>query len=385
MVPLPDGKYKALAENGQSEHAVKATVKPAAEPAAALGPEITKGPPLARADSEEVCCLYCTDPASPEHGFIPASPCLCKGALAAYHTECLRADLLRNWRLRCSVCRSEFTYEREVIQHSVLRRIRVGLKLRELQLVLIIGGLSWLLLHALQTDTVANYHRRISRGDDKEQARHDAILVLGWSGFAKSLLVTFCCFFALLKISATAYCTVVVKLLAAAPVHDAGGVQRDGASTAEASGSGDLEACAPPQPALPIVLLEFGYEVTPDMRSRKTYPRALVAFDRAMRLNAKRESAAAAQASRANPEAVAEPAEAADIELGVVAESTIDIMPAGVAPSTRGAPVVAGAGGATPAAPTAAIVSTTRERSGATMNPTSSDQLAATPPPSQPS
>jgi len=39
------------------------------------------------------------------------------------HTECLREDLLRNFRVECSVCRQPYTYTRTVHRHHFFKRL----------------------------------------------------------------------------------------------------------------------------------------------------------------------------------------------------------------------------------------------------------------------
>jgi len=232
------------------------------------GPGGAQRPPPCGIEEEEECCLYCTEPAG-EAGFVPASPCMCIGDMACIHTDCLRADLMRNWRLCCSICKAELCYERKVVNYSMLDRIRLS---PSTQLIIVIGTLLWLVLHIVQYAALKHNPK-------------DPLVV--WTGMLGTLIGMLGFYFCLMSYSATKYSTVNIKLLSA--------------------GSQARAGCEPR-----LVLLSAKYDMVYSARGQKDFPRALLAFDEAMRAAGRLDAMLAAGAEATNQ---ADRASIMDIEI----------------------------------------------------------------------
>jgi hypothetical protein len=285
----------------------------------------TSRPPVARAPSvaDELCCLYCTEPECHEGlgGFLPHSPCFCQGELAAIHTECFRADMVRNWRLNCSVCKAPLRYEREVFEHAVGERLSFALRSWRLRLALGCALLAWCALHVLAWQAANEYRALTRSGQATHAARSHAAAIIGWSGFARSLLATSGLVTTCVAFSHAPFRTVRVQLLAAAAggataacAHAEPAAAGLAVALAAAAGGAAAAVVAPR-----VVLLELEYKLSATVRSRAEVPRELIAFDRAMRRQGKvdavlqRALGGAAVAAGADADA-----EAADVEMGDV-------------------------------------------------------------------
>lgn len=213
-------------------------------------------------------CIYCAEPEGTK-GFIEQSPCHCSGGMMAIHRDCLRADLERNFRIACSVCKFTYRYARDTKYHSVWWRLAKSLGLFQTRLVISLCLAGVLALQTLKGATAGT-------GTDM-----GARIVATYVDLTSQFVVLFALFFVCIKLGVQPYCTVRVRLL----VPSTGDLEEDAILRAGNGAEGKLpcivDGLAPPAKTVTA----FSYDVTPDMRTKRQYPRALVVFDSALRGN----------------------------------------------------------------------------------------------------